>query len=317
MLKGCGLLARTLLMAMVLALGACTEVEFASDAYKRFRTPEDRDTRGHYKVGEPYQVAGVWYYPKVDLEYRETGIASWYGPGFHGRRTANGEVYDQDGLTAAHRTLPMPSMVRITNLENGRSIVVRVNDRGPFKHGRIIDLSHRGAQLLGFLKKGTAKVEVQILETESRQAAAVAQSRDTLADAPEPAPVVPVVMASLPADGSDGTVVAPLAPPAPEQPSRFATRQVVEPRPDGKVTRQVVNAGDIYIQAGAFLHRDNARRLSSRLADLGETSISAKRVNDKVFYRVRLGPLRSVAAADRLLASLITKGFTDAAVVVD
>jgi len=287
----------------------------ASDAYKRFRTPAD--TGGHYKVGKPYQVAGVWYYPDVDLEYRETGIASWYGPGFHGRRTANGEIYDQDGLTAAHRTLPMPSMVRVTNLENGRSIVVRINDRGPFKHGRIIDLSRRGAQLLSFLKKGTAKVEVQILETESRQAAAVAQRRDASKDAPDPAPVVPVVMTPLPTNGFGETVVAPLAPPAPLPPSRFTTRQVVETKPDGKVTRRIVDPGDIYIQAGAFLHRDNATRLRSRLADLGETSISEKRINDKVFYRVRLGPLRSVAAADRLLASLITKGYTDASVVVD
>ena len=315
MLTGRGPLARTLFAVLVLVLSSCTEVEFASDAYKRFRTPED--TGGHYKVGKPYQVASVWYYPEVDLEYRETGIASWYGPGFHGRRTANGEIYDQDGLTAAHRTLPMPSMVRVTNLENGRSIVVRINDRGPFKHGRIIDLSHRGAQLLGFLKQGTAKVEVQILETESRQAAAVAQSRDASDDAPDPAPVVPVVMTPLPANGTGESVVAPLAPPTPAPPSRFTTRQVVETKPDGKVTRQIVDPGDIYIQAGAFLHRDNATRLRSRLADLGETSISEKRIHDKVFYRVRLGPLRSVAAADRLLASLITKGYTDASVVVD
>jgi rare lipoprotein A len=315
MLKGRGPLARTLFAVLVLVLGACTEVEFASDAYKRFRTPAD--TGSHYKVGKPYQIAGVWYYPEVDLEYNETGIASWYGPGFHGKRTANGEIYDQDGLTAAHRTLPMPSMVRVTNLENGRSIVVRINDRGPFKHGRIIDLSRRGAELLSFMKKGTAKVEVQILETESRQAAAVAQSRDASSDAPDPAPVVPVVKASLPADGSDGIVLVPLAPPAPAQPSRVPTRQMVETQPDGRVTRQVVTAGDIYIQAGAFLHRDNAKRLSSSLANLGETSISEKRINDKMFYRVRLGPMRSVAAADRLLASLITKGYTDASVVVD
>ena len=317
MLKGRGALTRTLFAVLVLVLGACTEVEFASDTYKRFRTPADVDTRGHYKVGKPYQVAGVWYYPEVDLAYRETGIASWYGPGFHGKRTANGEIYDQDGLTAAHRTLPMPSMVRVTNLENGRSIVVRINDRGPFKHGRIIDLSHRGAQLLNFIKKGTAKVEVQILETESRQAAAVAQSRDASKDAPDPAPVVPVVEASLAVDGSNGAQLAPAPPPAPLPPSRFATRRIVETKPDGKVTRQIVDPGDIYIQAGAFLRRDNATRLSSRLANLGETSISEKRIIDKVFYRVRLGPLRSVAAADRLLASLITKGFTDASVVVD
>ncbi|HEX9446391.1 MAG TPA: septal ring lytic transglycosylase RlpA family protein, partial [Dongiaceae bacterium] len=102
-----------------------------------------------YKIGKPYQVDGVWYYPKTDMDYDETGIASWYGPGFHGQYTANGEVYDQNGLTAAHKTLPLPSMVRVTNLDNGRSIVVRVNDRGPFVNGRIVDLTRRDAQLLG------------------------------------------------------------------------------------------------------------------------------------------------------------------------
>src|SRR5690606_16715705 len=107
---------------------------------------------------------GVWYYPKEDWEYRETGIASWYGPGFHGRKTANGETYNQMDLTAAHPTLPMPVMVQVTNLENGRSIKVRVNDRGPFANGRIIDLSKRSAQLLGMEQKGTAKVLVEILK---------------------------------------------------------------------------------------------------------------------------------------------------------
>ncbi len=94
-------------------------------------------TAGVYKIGSPYKIAGTWYYPKEDPDYRETGIASWYGPGFNGRVTANGEVYNQDDLTAAHRTLPMPSIVRVTNLDNGRSIKVRINDRGPFARSRI------------------------------------------------------------------------------------------------------------------------------------------------------------------------------------
>ncbi|MEQ1868252.1 MAG: septal ring lytic transglycosylase RlpA family protein, partial [Micropepsaceae bacterium] len=116
---------------------------------------------GNYKVGTPYQIAGVWYYPKEDPFYDETGVASWYGEDFHGKATANGERYDMDAFTAAHRTLPMPTIVRVTNLENGRSIKLRVNDRGPYARGRIIDVSNRAAKLLGFSNKGTARVRVQ------------------------------------------------------------------------------------------------------------------------------------------------------------
>ena len=104
-----------------------------------------------------------------DLNYIETGIASWYGPNFHGKYTANGEIFDQNLITAAHRTLPLPSVVQVTNLENGRTISMRVNDRGPFAKNRIIDISRRGAQLLGFKEKGTAKVKVKILPDESRR----------------------------------------------------------------------------------------------------------------------------------------------------
>jgi rare lipoprotein A len=115
------------------------------------------------KVGKPYQINGEWYYPQMVDHYRETGVASWYGVPFHGRKTANGEVYDMHGMTAAHPTLPLPSMARVTNLENGRSITVRVNDRGPFAKRRIIDLSRRAAWELGFKDQGTAEVEVVYL----------------------------------------------------------------------------------------------------------------------------------------------------------
>src|SRR5215469_1749838 len=101
---------------------------------------------GVYKIGQPYQVDNVWYYPREQPDYDETGIASWYGPTFYGRHTANGEMYDGNALTAAHQTLPMPVNVRVTNLENGKSLVVRVNDRGPYSRGRIIDLSKRAAE---------------------------------------------------------------------------------------------------------------------------------------------------------------------------
>ena len=116
---------------------------------------------GYRKIGKRYQVRGVWYTPRHDENYEETGMASWYGDGFHAKKTANGEMYDMNALTAAHRTLPLPSLVRVTNIENGRSLVVRVNDRGPFKKGRIIDVSARAARELQFADKGVAKVHVK------------------------------------------------------------------------------------------------------------------------------------------------------------
>ena len=116
-----------------------------------------------YKIGNPYQIAGVWYYPREEPDYDQTGIASWYGSDFHGRLTANGEVFDRTIISAAHPTLPMPVNVRVTNLDNGRSIVVRINDRGPFVRGRIIDMSEHAAQLLGFKNQGLARVRVSFI----------------------------------------------------------------------------------------------------------------------------------------------------------
>lgn len=116
---------------------------------------------GREMIGKPYQVAGRWYKPEYNPNYDKTGAASWYGPNFHGRQTANGEVFDQFAITAAHPTLPLPSYVRVTNLENNRSMVVRVNDRGPFVSDREIDLSRRAAELLGYQGKGVARVRVK------------------------------------------------------------------------------------------------------------------------------------------------------------
>lgn len=133
---------------------------------------------GVYKIGSPYKIMGKWYYPAEDYDYSEVGMASWYGDDFHAKKTANGERYDMNTLTAAHRTLPLPSIVRVTNLENGRSLVLRVNDRGPYAKDRIIDISKRGAQLLGYQTKGVTKVRVDILPEESKalKAAMLGQS---------------------------------------------------------------------------------------------------------------------------------------------
>ncbi|WP_288077495.1 septal ring lytic transglycosylase RlpA family protein [Shinella sp.] len=116
---------------------------------------------GRYQVGKAYQVRGKWYQPKEEPGYNKTGLASWYGSAFHGRRTANGEVYDKYHLSAAHPTFPLPSYARVTNMENGTSVVVRVNDRGPFHEGRVIDVSSKTADLLDMKRTGTAKVRVQ------------------------------------------------------------------------------------------------------------------------------------------------------------
>lgn len=116
---------------------------------------------GVYKVGNPYQIGGRWYYPRHDQSYSKEGVASWYGPGFHGRKTSNGEIFDQHALTAAHQTLPIPSYAYVTNLENGRTVLVRINDRGPYVNDRIIDLSKASADALGYQGAGLSRVRVR------------------------------------------------------------------------------------------------------------------------------------------------------------
>src|SRR3989338_8105692 len=171
-----------LLVLMAIALGACAETEFLLHSAKRVTGVFEPPSEPTYKIGEPYQIQGTWYYPVEDYQYDETGVASWYGAQFHGRRTANGEQYDMNTLTAAHRTLPMPSFVRVTNLENGRSLILRVNDRGPFARGRILDGSRRASQLLGFHDNGTARVRVQIMADQSRAIAARMKTKTQVAE---------------------------------------------------------------------------------------------------------------------------------------
>ncbi|MEO0618276.1 MAG: septal ring lytic transglycosylase RlpA family protein [Pseudomonadota bacterium] len=118
---------------------------------------------GRHKLGKPYFIKGRRYVPQADQHYNRVGIASWYGKLFHGRMTANGEVYDMGALTAAHPTLPLPSYVHVTNLSNGRDVIVRVNDRGPYAHDRIIDMSREASRVLGFNRQGTARVRVRYL----------------------------------------------------------------------------------------------------------------------------------------------------------
>lgn len=300
-----------------LGLAGCTTAELATHTAKELQKPAPSQQIGDYKVGNPYQIAGVWYYPKADYSYDQTGVGSWYGPGFHGKRTANGETYDENAMTAAHPTLPMPSIVRVSNLENGRSIVVRINDRGPFKNGRLIDMSKRGAALLGFQQQGTAKVRVQVLEDESRQHAALAQGNAAQASAPDAVPTVEVAAAPLDApSGSAASNVTAANGVTPAQSGADRLAAAAAPWPDGKVTRSSVRTSKLYIQAGAFLRLDNATRLSIRLSRFARSGVARAQVGKQRFYRVRLGPLTSVAEADRVLKRVLDSGHRDARIVV-
>lgn len=276
--------------------------------------------RSGYKVGNPYQIDGTWYYPRESFDLVETGIASWYGPNFHGKRTANGEIYDQEALTAAHRTLQMPSIVRVTNLENGRQIVVRVNDRGPYSRGRVIDMTRQGAALLGYHNKGTAKVRIEVLRDESVQVAELArngataqdQERIVLASAvPGPLltpsrPPEPVVASPPPVATPVPVVTVPMPPPPP----------AAAPLPP--VTSVPVSRTAIFVQAGAFSQRENATRLSRELRRVGRTTVVPFRMPDgRDFWRVRVGPAGSVEEADALLASVSQAGHPQARIVVE
>ena len=143
--------------------------EYESNFSENYDYKKIKNYSGHYKVGNPYTIEGKIYYPKEDKNYKEIGVASWYGEEFHSKKTANGETYDMNDFTCAHKTLPLPSLVKITNLQNGKNMIVRVNDRGPFAKNRIVDVSKNVAKKLGFYSQGTTDVKVEFLEKETNE----------------------------------------------------------------------------------------------------------------------------------------------------
>ena len=211
------------------------------------------ESAGVYKVGQPYQIDSVWYYPREQPDYDETGIASWYGPTFYGHHTANGEMYDGNQLTAAHKTLPMPVNVRVTNLDNGKSLIVRVNDRGPYARGRIIDLSKRAAELLDVVQTGTARVRVTYL------------SRADMNGGPPPPETPPAIASALPAAPRAKVDIAALGivPGAAVEPPGRTVQMPSDPaalfadnQPTGQVTRVPVPAvTHLYVQRAPFRWR--------------------------------------------------------------
>lgn len=227
------------------------------------------------RTGAPYQSNGQWYVPTAEPNYSENGSASWYGADFQGRRTASGELFDSEALTAAHPTLPIPSLVQITNLENGREVIVRVNDRGPFHADRLIDVSRKTAEVLGFERQGAARVNVRYL-------------------GPAPKRVV-----------ADGAVA--LASPA------AAAEHVAEPAaapvraaPDAATPA----AGVYFVQVGAFSNPANVERARTLLARTGAVSVDAR----ASLQRVRVGSWQTRAEAEAAREAVAGLGFPGAVV---
>jgi len=315
------------LVLAIMAISACAETEFLIHSAKRVGADQASAEPG-FKIGKPYQIQGVWYYPAENYEYDETGIASWYGAQFHGRRTANGGTYDMNSLTAAHRTLPMPSFVRVTNLENGRSLILKVNDRGPFARGRIIDISRRGAQLLGFHKVGTARVRVQIMADKSRALASRVKSNTQLADAGSPItidrlpkPEVKTVSLSPPpgASSNPGNFGSSAANEIRKNPPVLSRSRAIsaDPKGDDVVSLRPVSRTNIFVQAGAYGQFENANRTKAMLSSLGPVKLTTVLIKGRDLFRVRLGPLGSVAEADKMLQSINQAGFEGARIVIE
>lgn len=266
-----------LVAAVILLLSGCASDRLNLGEYSQRSIFSAKGSS--YKIGKPYKIRGQWYYPAEDYGYSEVGTASWYGEDFHAKYTANGEVYNMHTLTAAHRTLPLPSIVRVTNLENGRSLVLRVNDRGPFAKNRIIDISKRGAQLLGFQNKGTAKVRVEIMAEESKdlKQAILNKTETKLAQ-------------QLPEDNA-GAV------------QSYTSQQALK--------------GKYFVQAGSFSSREVADDLTARLTRFGNISTMPADVNGNRYYRVRMGPYTCEADARKALAQIENFGVAGAAVIKD
>lgn len=283
-----------LILASMFAVAACSSspsnLRSFEDGVSRMSRPlSNSQTRSliarssdHQKVGNPYEVAGLRYVPRRDDDYDEVGIGSWYGPNFHGRPTANGEVFDQHQMTAAHTTLPIPSIAEVTNLENGRSVIVRVNDRGPFVDDRIIDLSRAAAEELDYRSRGLARVRVRYLGPAHAGGEPPARTHAS--------------------QGGGQAMPAPIPTAAAQPPS---------PPPQ----RQFAGTERFSVQLGAFGVRGNAENLRARVADLGDAWIEESVSNGRTLFRVYLGRWNSEQAAAEAVSRLTSYGIYDSRIV--
>lgn len=313
-------------------------------ASPRVTTKRSRLKRGggRDQLGRPYQIRGRWYYPKEEPGYVKVGQASWYGEAFHGRLTANGEIYDMTHLTAAHPTMPLPSYARVTNMKNGTSVIVRVNDRGPYERGRVIDLSQRAAQMLDYARDGTAKVKVEYVgraPLDGEDEAYLVASYTPGNGAPDPSVGMPtgvmVAMNGSVPDGGGGAaqdlpgVVLPEnGPPVLSRPGdaiAVASMSYGATPPAGaaaafeSVLDEDENAGwkqdrrREYVMVGAFRESAEARRLERVLSAYG--TVKVETAVDGEGRRWHSLTLSGDGTTDRLLEAAWAAGASDAMTV--
>ena len=246
--------------------------------------PEPRAEALSRGGNKPYNIYGVDYSPRTDLmEYKETGIASWYGHKFHGHLTSNGETYNVFAMSAAHKTLPLPSYVRVTNLDNGKSAIVRVNDRGPFHQDRVIDLSYSAAYKIGMMGKGTARVQVELLASP----AMTSQESYAMGLGSRSNQFEETTIASNPASPRPGSVAAPVA-----MPTVVAPTSVAAASAGSKVS-------GCFIQLVASGNREKLQQLG---ADLQQQWSVSTQINDgNGIFRLLAGPMPSAAEANSWL----------------
>lgn len=299
------------ILCCVVLLAACSNNDTPPDVSKYPPSP----FKG-VKVGKPYKIKGKWYSPHHNPNYDKKGVASWYGPNFHGKKTANGERYNQNGYTAAHKTLPLPSIVRVTNLENGKAMNLRVNDRGPFHDNRIIDLSKAAAQKLGVIKHGVAKVRVEYLDAETRQYVASKGRRGAdvkfstnFADYRGAEPVARKVVIkqdikSIPIEAVGKHEPAPL-------------KQVtISALPDITPKQIKTYNAPWVIQVASYADTINAQNLMSKLTSIGKPLLQEVAIKGQPFYRVLLKPDSAKSSRFGMLSMLQRRfGIDDAKVI--
>lgn len=315
---------RTAIAALpLLALASCGSTDGMREDAQRGRPeafPPAPPTEP-IKIGEPYQISGQSYTPSDQSNYDEVGYASWYGDELAGNKTGNGEAFNPDGITAAHRTLPMPSFAEVTNLDTGRTILVRINDRGPFSKDRIIDLSKGAAKQLGVAGQGHFPVRVRRVNPPEHERAALTRG-EAAAERLETPPALlnalrkklgaqPIAVKPDPAEtaaaaaATAGTPAKPVKAPAKPVAKPAPKPQVAEaPKPLEKPAPAPAAKGSYYVQVGAFSSAENASRAAKQVG--GSVTQAGK------FWRVRTGPFETEASAKAALGPVAAKGYRDA-----
>ena len=302
-------------------LSSCTSVELAANLGKKVFLKKDQLDKSNaiYKIGNPYVVDGKRYYPKKNLNYDKKGIASWYGPKFHGKLTANGEIFNQYKLTAAHKTLPIPSAVKVTNLKNNKSLIVRINDRGPFVNDRIIDLSYQSAKKLNLLKSGTGFVRVQLLRSESlllEKLAKKGQFPEINEIKKRTTPPINQVIhsnVSIKKIGEDNLVV--------NSQNKFNKNNNQGNIEDvqKKVQALKINGKSykIWVQIASFSNKKSANILKTKFMSIKNINVKKVNLKGKPFYRVRVGPFKEINETKEIYNFLIKSGMEGTKIFVE